>query len=742
MYNISPWIMSTPNRRSLPPGQRPDKWYAGLSAITDYISDEDASDYDVDLYESDASSEDLDFTGHESKRAGHEESYGPQRRQKLNPADGPKLPPYTGKAKYPNLPPAYRRIPWVARYSSAGMNEPWLRNVLRACRICFTPEIKPQAVPKGNSTRKYTCYFAKPQHSNEYYESTLDELRSMALTWKLSGPTIHQRRDAQGVVRRAYRAHLQKTTSIPELKPVVTATVPPVHLNGQALRRQRRELARLMKSDALVLFSAVGDITTVSQLNGANGEVTGTDDHPSLGYTAKFYLVRNPWPYPFVKKAHWSRDTSVRASQLNGRNGEVTGSDDVKGKSRNPTGQKVLRKLVGPVLARGINRSTRALSNHAQEYRSRASKSRRAMNPQSVLLRSNKGGRSSQGPAIAQPVHLTECAAKFAAAIANPTSFQAQGACIPDMSARSSAKGMAFHRGTFQVGTQGIGFVTISPTIANDKAFIYHTTSAYTGSVSTELYAWEGPNTLRTGVSDIVLSNLPLSTSDVYNADMEGNTQGELNQMRLVSVGVKVFYTGTELNAGGTYECYTTPDHSSVERLTPGELGGKLECNFTRASESKTCTLSLHPVTTEECKYDRSERQAAQGGGDWTTVPAQVALLYPWSQSTALNTTKAAGSSIATICVMHPVPGVTFHYEVYCHYEFQGPMAEGRLTNNTTDKDGLDHVINAACRMPAMRITQENQGLTATQLMWKALGIVFAEGKPLAGQALRRALGL
>lgn len=132
---------------------------------------------------------------------------------------------------------------------------------------------------------------------------------------------------------------------------------------------------------------------------------------------------------------------------------------------------------------------------------------------------------------------ISECAVNFLRASVDPFGYRTTGSadlCIPDTFDMPSQKLSAFTRATVTIGTGGVGFISFNPfVISQNWNSIAASTSAYTGTVF-----WS-PNAVPVaGVSQIPIPSLPW-TSTVYP------------DFRVVAAGVRLRYTGTELNRGG-----------------------------------------------------------------------------------------------------------------------------------------------------------------------------------------------
>jgi hypothetical protein len=131
-------------------------------------------------------------------------------------------------------------------------------------------------------------------------------------------------------------------------------------------------------------------------------------------------------------------------------------------------------------------------------------------------------------------VHFAECSRLYLRATLDPwdvLNHEDHLPCIPDEFDQPSFKYGTRVRGTFTIGTQGIGFVVASPL----NGVLTSNTAAYTGSGFTG-------TTISTGVTGVTLAS---------DAQLVAASAAVAPNYRLVACGLRVRYTGTTLNAGG-----------------------------------------------------------------------------------------------------------------------------------------------------------------------------------------------
>jgi hypothetical protein len=327
-------------------------------------------------------------------------------------------------------------------------------------------------------------------------------------------------------------------------------------------------------------------------------------------------------------------------------------------------------------------------------------------------------------------ISLSECALKYALAIADPFHPDARNACLPVYPSVPSQKVTGFGRFNVVIGTAGTGFLSIHPTIANNGGAVMFTNVAYT---QTSLSWVTATNVLQTGVTVGSMTNLPYNISQL---DSQYSNGGPSVFGRVVSVGVRVTYTGTTLNESGQYYLYMDPSHQNMtiigNSLTAlGNLSDCDVCGITRAP----CEASLYPVNAFETSY----LVAADGN------PLSQSI-YPYSGGfEQLNGGTFSFNSVnmgipVGLVAMTGVPGSTFLVEVIEHVEYSGPSTAALQTQSDADQHGFEIVSAAAARLPTMKQASP-KGASTLSLIGNAIKEVAYALKPLAVDTFIKAAG-
>lgn len=321
-------------------------------------------------------------------------------------------------------------------------------------------------------------------------------------------------------------------------------------------------------------------------------------------------------------------------------------------------------------------------------------------------------------------VRMSSCAAKLAAAIADPFSEEAKGACFPSFPAPDSHKVQAFTRFTGHIGTLGEGFIAFNPCLGRDAPSIWHSTAAYD---STNIAILSALNTYATGVS-------ALGHNGPYTVDQLITTANPpLISGRVVAVGARVTFTGTNLNESGTITLLSEPSHSNLTGLDLNGLQIFSEANICPFTK-KPCSLSMFPASVAESEYP------AHGASEISFTGA----IYPYCRDTQffLNSDRTAsrtyvqafggtnvtlGAPMACIAVTG-VPGQSFHVDVVYHLEYTGPGVAAAATPNSVDVSSVYAILTSAAQLSTRKMAHPNER------PWKLLmdGIRSAMGSPVA----------
>lgn len=271
--------------------------------------------------------------------------------------------------------------------------------------------------------------------------------------------------------------------------------------------------------------------------------------------------------------------------------------------------------------------------------------------------------------------------------LCDPTEFMEAG--VPDGSPLSSLKQHCFSKGTFETGSQNVGFVAVQPWLGS-----------VTGSCGTySLNGYPGNTITSTTAAGQVAS---LGTNSMFATGDIGPSP--LAQYRLISACLRVRYTGTELNKGGTIHALQHPEHESIDGITiPG--------------------IDLY-------------RQAGrfQVSREWTTVN-----YIPTNSGTVYYETFAGVPANMFMGIMVESPqNNTFDYEFYGNYEYAGRNMRGQTPPNldpiaySTAREVLGQRPWGTFQRPSSSFVKEMESLLGSALV---AGTTYVVGKGAAWAA-------
>lgn len=323
-------------------------------------------------------------------------------------------------------------------------------------------------------------------------------------------------------------------------------------------------------------------------------------------------------------------------------------------------------------------------------------------------------------------VRMSACAAKLAAAVADPFSEEAKGACFPLYPAPDSHKIQALSRFDGVIGSEGVGYIAICPSLGRNTPCGFYTSTTSFNEVNVKIL--EANGLLNEGVAEIYHDG-------PYTAEQLVPPIGERPDVagRVVAIGVRVTYTGTALNESGTTTLLMSPNHGNLSGYAGGGLQSFAQaeiCPFTR----RPCSLSIVPTSVEDGEYP---------------VPGEVGnnrLIYPYSLDGTFYSTTARASATGffltkninaqAINVSAPVgvimvtgvPGNAFHVDMVHHLEYTGRATASVATPNSVDVSSVHAILTAAAQLTSRKMA------SPSDKPWKLLmdGIRAAMGSPVA----------
>lgn len=297
--------------------------------------------------------------------------------------------------------------------------------------------------------------------------------------------------------------------------------------------------------------------------------------------------------------------------------------------------------------------------------------------------RSKKPARRKSGRKVmrASPMRLSSCAAHYAAAIGAPFSPQAIGACVPTFPARPSYKIHSRVTGTFTIGTS-MGYVAIAPTCTNNLASIYVTDSSFAG---TSLSAGA------VGVSAI------FNTANAYasGAFLPASSSTDAMVGRIVAVGLRVRYIGSELNRSGLIYGLVHPAHSSLHSFTIPQMTSYRECVRRPVSRAWT-TIVASAVNFDESTYPDVSDLIALSVSPYNQ--AQLEACFPFSTGSSVTSSNPTLGAFIMAFAVTGTTGNAYEWELITHQELIGAQVQNAVTPSHSDQVGLSHIIEVKAR--------------------------------------------
>lgn len=290
------------------------------------------------------------------------------------------------------------------------------------------------------------------------------------------------------------------------------------------------------------------------------------------------------------------------------------------------------------------------------------------------------------------PLELSDCAAKYAAAIVDPWNTFAAGACVPYPPARPSFKVTVFTRGVLSIGQAGVGFIALTPTLQSDYASFWYTNSDYEGIII------NATNAPVLGVVPAGITNIPYTRANLTTENATYLTTAV--QGRIISAAISLKYIGTEVNRGGRVICYSSPDHQSINGFSSSDLGSRVEADFSTPNDNRDkAWINCYGINDNEFSY-------CDANPDTTSNVAIISRVYPFSNSESLSSVSSDLQFGAPI-IGAIITGQTynqFEFEIVQHLEYIGVLAQSRLTENSADPEGLALVQTAVARTARAKV--------------------------------------
>lgn len=288
---------------------------------------------------------------------------------------------------------------------------------------------------------------------------------------------------------------------------------------------------------------------------------------------------------------------------------------------------------------------------------------------------------------------LSAVSSQYLKSYLTPFDQSVRTAHVPNIPSYPTYKAMGFVRGTAYIGTAGVGFVALSPCLANDTPAVYYSTAAYTQTVAAgppaDVFTTTG-NATTPAIA--FMTNLPFA-----NASIISTTPGTKIEGRIVSAALRAEYSGTELNRSGMIYAYMDPDGDNVlggnhnfavagNGVSIAELSSKEATEIYQVKKAYTTVLALPPNAHA---YDFTNQNASL-----------VRQNYPYSSGDNMTYGVSTSVGAAPVIIMFTgVAGMSIYFEGIVHVEYEGAgVTQSLLTESHSDVVGLDAVQNILSR--------------------------------------------
>lgn len=362
----------------------------------------------------------------------------------------------------------------------------------------------------------------------------------------------------------------------------------------------------------------------------------------------------------------------------------------------------------------------------------------------------NNNKKKSRGPlskpaphAVRKPfLFLTACATKYKVALYDP--FRAIAPCVPTSFAVPSLKFTVWVRGTFQVGTAGVGGVAVWPfrLWANNAQAANVAITAWNYPIVTTSSTYTATDYSFTNLSGAVfgLPGVPGVAPTLGQVGWPGTNSpysqndfvpGTARSVRLVGSGVAVEFCDQVLTRSGEYSIWRNPGNATYltgNYDTVGQLTALKAVSFTRVTENQVGTSYL-PILA----------------GD--TAPIYEPGVNPLTPGVVTqDITSRLGYGVF---IANAQAGARYNFSVIAHFEAYGPTMA--TTPSSSDPQGASAIQSAqgAEVMPATfpeALAVANRNLVQNSRMDGYAGVVEVapSGAPhvLPGSDLMRDAGV
>jgi hypothetical protein len=257
--------------------------------------------------------------------------------------------------------------------------------------------------------------------------------------------------------------------------------------------------------------------------------------------------------------------------------------------------------------------------------------------------------------------------------------------CIPMTPNIKTRKFNSFARGSFGTNAAGIAAISMAPrritnTTVNGWASnaVLVQSGIYAGGANFDSLLEDTSVLLSPGVT-----GFPMNTD--YSNSQLGIVSGRGIKYRVVGAGLRVRFSGKEVDRGGTLHCVVHPDHDSLGGLSFGSIG-QYETYFRVPATRNWTTITHTPVFESDNNF----------------LPDYMTNLGLYTTYLSTETQFHYMGFMITDNV-----GGAWEWEAIIHYEAIGATVRG-LTPTPVDMPGVSAVLTAATPQALAGINKDN----------------------------------
>lgn len=323
----------------------------------------------------------------------------------------------------------------------------------------------------------------------------------------------------------------------------------------------------------------------------------------------------------------------------------------------------------------------------------------------------------------ASTIKLGRCASKFLKSYIDP--FSVDQVCVPNPPSQPSMKLRLYVRGVCAIGTQGFGFIAVSPTLCKDRPVLYATQANYAQSATaapvtdvTFLLQFSGG----ANYPGTVYLNSPFDFSQFQSSGVD-STQTSV-EGKIVSASLRVQYAGTNLNQSGLMCSFGSTVGASV--LGDSHTSGTGGNGYTMAQAMS--------FAYSDVEMNKKQMQLTIFGGDFKTDDFTdssnnaVKNVFPYCEGNAYTDSSLVSTGAPTSCICFTgVAGQSMYYEYVQHVEFKGTaVSPSMLTATEGDWQGYTIVRDIVARSQILLAESNGKDLKrAVSEVMRKMGVSF-----------------